>query len=202
MAISIGKLAPRVVALAVMGYCAWPSLSELMSKPEVKPPPKTSPFPAGLLSPKLAAFPTRDPFGGSAGVTAALAEQWRKENVARVAAKSKAATDAKTGAAALVNPLNGLTLDGTCIVGDQRLAVISGRLYAPQETLPAAKGAAPLRVVDVLPYKVLLDRDGKALELAYSDTATARAADPKSTAKPSGAPKPKRAGGSSKKKGK
>ena len=76
-------------------------------------------------------------------------------------------------------------------MGDQRLAVINGRLYAPRDTLSAGKpvanksannkpapdkaAAAPYQVVDVLPYKVLLACDGQILELGYSNVTTGSA---------------------------
>ena len=88
-----------------------------------------------------------------------------------------------------IDPLAGLTLDATCIVGGQRLAMISGRLYAAKETLSAGKSSTPAyKVVDVLPYKVLLENDGKTVELTYSDVARPAASKPaNSRAKPAGA---------------
>ena len=54
----------------------------------------------------------------------------------------------------------------------ERLAVINGHVYAVRESLPASNSATPpLKIVDVLPYKVLLEGEGKALELTYSNAA-------------------------------
>ena len=58
-------------------------------------------------------------------------------------------------------------------MGDQRLALINGRLYGPRETLQdSTASGADYKVVDVLPYKVLLECQGKKLELAYPDAAS------------------------------
>jgi hypothetical protein len=155
---------------------------------EDKPPaPEQMPeLAAKLLSPKLPPLPTRDPFGlalpGRKPPPKDLAKQ-RGGN--RSLSRSNAAGKNNASGKA-VSPLSGLSLTGTCILGDQRLAVINGRLYAPKETLttdkPAVKRAAndkaaaadepassSYQVVEVFPYKVLLAHNGQVLELEYSN---------------------------------
>ncbi len=68
-------------------------------------------------------------------------------------------------------------LDATCIVGQQRLAAINGQLYAAKDAIvPATPGAPHLKLLQVLPHKVLLEYQGKVFELTYSDAAAAHAA--------------------------
>ena len=168
MAISANILAPRVIALAAVGYCLWPSLTAFMSETASKPPAKVAALETGLLAPKMPPLPARDPF------------QVKAEPVANAPAKS-AANKSKLAAHEAVkkpiDPLEGLTLDATCIVGNQRLAVINGRLYAaPELLLESSSATSPPKIVNVLPYKVLLEWGGKTLELTYSNVASSAAA--------------------------
>jgi hypothetical protein len=165
MVISLNKLAPRVIALAAVGYCIWPSLSDLQS--DVKPMTlkKVTELSASLFSPKLSPSPTRDPFGGpDAASLASVKKSPAGGNSARSSAGK--ATDIPA------DPLGGLRLDATCILGQQRAAVISGQLYASHEKISSGNSStSPYKVVSVFPYKVLLEHEGKTLELKYSDVA-------------------------------
>lgn len=176
MAISAGKLAPSVVVLAFVGYCVWPSLSEMMSPP---PPPKAaakvSELAASLFSPTMGPVPTRNPWGGLDAASLAAA----KESAKSVDTSSEAVVDsaiAKTPAGP-VDPLAGLRLDATSILGDQRVAVINGQMCAAEEVVTLEN--APYRVIRVLAYKVVLEREGKIMELTYSNVASKPAASPK-----------------------
>jgi hypothetical protein len=185
MVISISKLAPRATVLAVVGYCVWPSLSYMTSQPETKPPGKLPELAAALLSPKMPSCPTRDPFGSKSaaqlsarrGASTAAVKLATKEDRAKSSTPLVGKPAEKLAAADTseqpVDPLNGLTLDATCIVGRRRAAVINGRLYAPEELLSASSPSTPpYKIVDVFPYKVLLEREGKTLELTYSNVAS------------------------------
>jgi hypothetical protein len=212
MAISVGRLAPRAIVLAVVGYCVWPSASALFSQPETKPPETLPDITAAMLSPALSPSPTRDPFGGAAVVPwlaakqpgAAAGKTAGKGGPAKppVSAAGKTAGKSPHSGSAKTpdkpaDPLGGLALDATCIVGDRRLAMINGRMYAVQETLRTGNSATPpYKVVDVLPYKVVLERDGKTLELTYSDIASHAASSASVGAKSAGSSHAK-SGGSS-----
>jgi hypothetical protein len=171
MAISATTLAPRLIALAVVGYCVWPSLTAFVSETASPPPAKLPAVETSLLSPKMPPQPARDPF--QVGVVAPTAPPSKSPKAGEGVAASGPASAAGNVAVKPVNPLDGLSLDGTCIVGAHRLAVINGRLYAAREMLPASNSATPLKLVDVLPHKVLLEREGKTLELTYSNVASA-----------------------------
>jgi hypothetical protein len=236
MAISVEKLAPRAVVLAVVGYCVWPTIMDLASKPDPKPPEKVPELAASALRPKMPPLPTRDPFGAkpaakamaarpatSSTTTAAMVNKAAAKLASRsaatkgpagmtAAAKGPAGKTATAGTAAVAAksppPTAGLTLEATCIAGDQRMAVINGRLYRAQEMLAASNAAAPAyRLIDVSPHKVLLEYQGKRVELSYSDSASRpagsgrpEAARPKSAA--SGKPKAASKGGKPSKTGK
>ena len=62
MAISANTLVPRVIALAAVGYCVWPSLTAFVSETESKPPAKLPALETTLLRPKMPPQPARDPF--------------------------------------------------------------------------------------------------------------------------------------------
>jgi hypothetical protein len=159
MQISLQKLVPRAVALALVGYWAWPSVDALRSQPKSKSAVKSTELPAALLKAPTSPLPTRNPF--------------ENEELIAVAGGAGSEKRGQTGsAAARALKSNELTLDATCILGGRRLAVISGSLYAVHEKVPAeSPSAAPYTLSNVLPYKVLLEREGKTTEISYSNIA-------------------------------
>ena len=164
--------------LAFVGYCVWPSVSELTSDPPPpKPPAKVPELAAALFSPTMPPRPTKNPWGGKDAASLAAAKEAAK--AADKTAEAPAGSAAAKTPDKPVDPLDGLKLDATCILGDQRLAVINGQLYAPQETLSAGNSSTPpFKIVSVLPYKVLLEREGKTVELTYSDVVSRPASSP------------------------
>jgi hypothetical protein len=229
MQISVGNLAPRAVVVGLVAFGVWPTVAQFLSDEKPKPPETMPALAAALLSPKPLPPPTRDPFGMLTAAKPSSAKDLARTGAARqlslaslASAKNAGRGDGKAGIKP-VDPLSGLALTGTCIMGDQRLAVINGRLYAPQETLatvmpatnkpttnkstanksaPDKSAPSPYEVVDVLPYKVLLAHDGQILELVYSNIASGPA--PKGTKGRAGGGKTSRGGssGRSKKTGK
>lgn len=189
MNLTVAKVAPSAVVLAFVGYCMWPSLAELASDPQPKPREKVPELAAALFSPAMSECPTQNPFGGSdAASLAAQAEPGKASGKGPGAA-------ADSGKAAKADRSAGsdaLTLNATCILGDQRLAVINGELYAPQQTL--STGVASYKVLSVSSHKVLLERGGKTVELTYADVA----ARPSSSSQASVRPKLGSAGPSTK----
>jgi hypothetical protein len=199
---------------------------ELSSTPKEKAAEKTPELAAALLSPKMLRLSERNLFQSevAASVSAPKKSSPSASNslastvlgklstsatpgrvpAQRLAGAAKAKTPGKT-----VDPLSGLTLNATCIVGNQRLAVINGRVYAPREKLPVGKSPnSPYQLVSVDPHKVMLECEGKTVELKYSDlpsrSAPASGAKSGSTAKSStakkssGSSKHAKSGGSSK----
>ena len=67
-----------------------------------------------------------------------------------------------------------LVLNATCIMGEQRLAIINGRTYKLKDTLDQPNAAAPPCVItEILPHEVRLECQGKRLQLRYADGVTA-----------------------------
>lgn len=202
MAISAGKVAPSAVILAFVGYCVWPSLSEMMSdQPPPKAPVKVPALAASLFSPTMAPVPTRNPWGGLDAASLAAAKAAAKEVAEKEAAKTADTTTGTPASSAAaktpnkpVDPLAGLKLDATCILGNQRMAMINGQMCALHEKLPAENSSTSPKVVGVFPYKVLLEYEGKTVELKYSDAASQSSSSqkdkPGSAGKASGAKKP------------
>ncbi len=84
MVLSVGKVAPSAVVLAFVGYCVWPSVSELASGPRPpKPPAKVPELAATLFAPKLPPPPTRESVGregrGGAGRCQGSSEPARRD---------------------------------------------------------------------------------------------------------------------------
>jgi hypothetical protein len=186
MTVSPEKIVPRAIALAFVGFCVWPSLAELVKRPDVSPPPKKQEKIAAKPAPKPPAA-TRDPFLDP--VAMALAAEKKAIEDARAAGKGpgKPGVAGQTGDSppsnVVVDPLAGLVLEATSIVGNQRLAVINGKLYAPKDMLATdLAGGIKRRVVEVQPYKVVLDCDGKLKELTYTSVPARREQTNKTTA--------------------
>ncbi|MCD4726847.1 MAG: hypothetical protein K8R46_04250 [Pirellulales bacterium] len=186
MDIPLDKVIPRTLALAVVGYCLWPSTMAFFSTPKTTSPKKLPELSAALLSPAMPLAPTRDPFEENTATLAsalkkviqpvtkaATVKRPRKPTVKterRVASTSRG-QGKPTGKGA--NHSGGLTLEATCIVGDRRLAIINGRLYAPKETLSLpGLSATPYEVINVLPYKVVLKCGENSMELTYPNVAS------------------------------
>jgi hypothetical protein len=188
------KLAPQAVVLAAALYWVWPNLVGGSSQDETKPAAGSPGFTAVALMPTFPQPPKRNPFGapGADSIT---------RTGSGLANPKAAEANAKTAATKGGGKAEGLVLNATCIVGKQRLAMIDGRLYGAQETLPAGSAAgSSYKIVDVLPYKVLLEREGKTLELTYSDATSHAATSPTpaahATAKQSGGNSKAKSGGS------
>jgi hypothetical protein len=195
MQLPLDKLAPRAIALAVVGYCVWPCLTAFTSRPAAKPPEKLPELAATLLKPALAPFPARNPFERKHAAVAASVKRGKPSPAAANKTAGKATGRVATKA---VDPLSALSLDATCIVGGRRLAMINGRLYATQEKLGAGNSSTPpYKIVGVLPYKVLLELEGKNVELTYSNLASR----PASSRRAGGATRPGGAGASRAKSG-
>ncbi|MEN6458367.1 MAG: hypothetical protein ABFC63_05505 [Thermoguttaceae bacterium] len=172
MAVNANKLAPRVVALIVVGYFVWPSVGQLLESHEPKKPPQTTELAASLLRPPMLPPPKKDPFGLPATTPGDSAKGQLNGRV-RIAAG---------GAFGAGTPSNsdvpGLTLEGTCIVADQRLAIINGQVYGPKESVAGTGPAAGnYRVLDVFPDRVLVQCDGKQMELRYSNALASKRED-------------------------
>lgn len=74
-------------------------------------------------------------------------------------------------------------MEATSLSGYERLAMINGHIYRPREIVQSpVAGAPPCVVAQVFPDRVLLQTQGKTLELTYSDAAGSAAA-----GKPTGA---------------
>ncbi len=209
MDIPLDKVIPRALALAVVVYCLWPSLTEFFAKPRPPAPATLPELTASLLSPTLPPLPTQNPFAEEApaeapAATSANAIQSVLKSAPRGGSTQPVESKSRTVAAGRQvitrsgegeRPAAKLSeragprpvLEATCIVGERRLAVIDGRVYAPNDkaSLPGLS-ATPCEVVGVLPYKVLLKCGDQRLELTYSDAASKSA----SAARPSAGKKP------------
>jgi hypothetical protein len=159
MAISVGKLLPRATVLAAVAYGVWPTVSETLWPPAPSASESVPELASSLFSPKLPPPPTRDPFTGKLITerrpTVATKPNLTKKPAGRTAQEAarlaRLATDAKlAGAVASARAretLRGFTLQATSIMGDQRMAVINGRLYAVGEGLRVARrdAATPMK---------------------------------------------------------
>ena len=135
-------------------------------KAETKAAAASAEFSAAALAPTFPKPPTRNPFGGPL----------RDLVVAAQPGKTGKKIDdlfAKTiGKKGNIGKVDGMVLNATCVVGDQEMAMIDGHLYAEQDLIPAPAGGGPqYKILSVLPYKVLLERGGRTLELTYSNAA-------------------------------
>ena len=139
-------------------------------------------FSAATLSPTFPSPPKRDPFEfpGTKHVT-----RVRKDKATLKKTPELVAAEAKD---------SGLILNATCIVGQQRMALINGHVYREKEVIKGKEGKEggddPVNwvITDILPHKVLLLCQGMPLQLSYSNGAP-----PKHTATPAAGESPQKA---------
>ena len=164
MALSPGKLAPSVAVLAFVGYCAWPSVSNMIHDAKAyKPPADISELAASILMPKLAPLPQKNPFGGM-DMKSLLKAKEKKIEI-----KTTPAAEISKMPKNLYDPIGGLKLQATSVIGDERIAVINGNTYAPKDILRTGNALKPtFKIIDILPTKVLLGDNGRVLELTYT----------------------------------
>ena len=58
-----------------------------------------------------------------------------------------------------------LVLNATILSGEKRLAMINGHAYRPGEAIVASDPAAQLRVAEIHHHRVVLEREGKRVDL-------------------------------------
>ena len=127
----ITKLAPQAIVLAVAVYWSWPSLKEAVSKPRARRMPRTRSRPRQRSS-RPRRFRPR--FRRPPNET--------RLNSPGVKHSAKRRRPGKTSAKKVVEPTaaeakdSGLVLNATCIVGQQRLALINGHVYKEKEVDP------------------------------------------------------------------
>jgi hypothetical protein len=168
MTLSAGKLAPSAVVVAFVGYCIWPSLSSMTSGPQV---PKTTETMMELVTsyfaPKLSSPPTKNPFGGldADALAAAMKKAGQTSNTTAATVKPNEARPARNP----FDPLGDLKLEATSILGDRRLAIINGKMYALKQKVPTGNAATPFfTIVEIHSNKVLLENNGKIADLRFS----------------------------------
>jgi hypothetical protein len=173
----ITKFAPQAVLLAIVVYLCWPSLQRASSGsanlPEQSKKAATMvEFSSANLSPTFPPPPTRNPFGPPGSMSAGKKGNIDSRSMKELA--EKAAADAKD---------TGLVLKATCIIGEQRLALINDRVYHEKEVIKG-QGEEPVNwvVTDILPHKVLLSCQGLPLQLTYSNGVANSSGPKKSTA--------------------
>jgi hypothetical protein len=169
MAITAGTVVRTAVVLGAVGYCAWPgdaasgpvqaarlpAVSNAILSPAILPPPRRNPFRTADAPPLL-------PAGSGAAASGPTSRS------ARSGSKGKAADSATADRQA--DPFASLLLNATSICGNQRMAMINGRIYQPGASLAGlGRSAKPLVVEQILPYKVLLCSEGRVIELRYAD---------------------------------
>lgn len=175
MTLTAGKIAPSAVVIAFVGYCAWPTLSVLLSDPQKPSPrPKLPELAASLFVPTLPPPPTTNPWGGKDAAALAAAREAAKAAQLAKGSGDGTADPANSDAAKKIelppDPLSGLKLDATLIVGGKRVAVINGHLYGLRQQVPVSGvSGPPFKVANVYPYGVLLERGGKTLGLKYAN---------------------------------
>jgi hypothetical protein len=179
MPTSITKLAPQAILLAVAVYWSWPSLTQRVSSTasSAAKDDKASAslgFSTAMLSPTFPPAPQRDPF-----------ELPGTKRVAKTG-KGKGRTNAKDGAAIVAAEASesGLVLNATCIIGQQRLAIINGKVYREKESIQGGgESPVPWVITAIYPHKVLLSHQGVPLQLGYANVAMKRATAPTSPGK-------------------
>ncbi len=174
------KLIPTAVMIAVLAYLGSPYIgAEVVANRAVGKLPEIA---NELLRP-VAPEPTeRDPFGNSVrfelGETSSQRPGYRtpanKAGTAKPGdASAAAATSKQGGAPADLVPPADLVLNATLLRGPSKVAMINGRAYRPGDCLEDSKLGAAYSIADVQHHQVVLEYEGKRVNLLYSDEAAA-----------------------------
>ncbi len=158
----VGKFAPTAIVVALMVYCCWCCLCVPQPEPVVLNEGDLPQINSALLSPVIQPVPDRNPFRPL-------------EAVKMVSAKGKVPTTAGPGQEepatqrSIAEVLSSLALNATYIQGNQRLAMIDGRVYRQGEPLaiPGESVTEPCVVARIAADKVLIRHRGQTVELKY-----------------------------------
>jgi len=157
MSSSAAKFVPQAVVLAVAIYWIWPNVMGNNTATEAKKAATSLEFTKAMLTPNFPEPSKREPFLSPGALATATKSG---PNGATAAAK---AGNAKTAV---------LVLNATLLMGEGRAAVINGQIYHRRDVLNASGDAASsYMITDILPDKVVLESQGKSLQLCYPDTA-------------------------------
>lgn len=157
---------------AMVGYCCWPyvfGLGQGAATPATDTPAAIA---ASALLPSIDPAPDRDPFRVA---TPAQAVTEPSTDAAHDEASAEFEFDAGTERGDELESdanrsLGRLALSATFVRGDQRVALINGRVYAPGEPLAdSGSSASPFVVSEIFADKVVIERNGQTTELSYSD---------------------------------
>lgn len=186
MSVSVVKVAPTAVILAVSGACAWPYLD--LSTPPPLVPSKSAAvkeIPATLLKPTPSSKPVRDPFLDPEVLQTEAREKIRQTlrslTTLRKAVKTPATSTASKPPAnpparkvAEVDPRTGLVLNATSVHAQGGVAMINGRPYATGDWLRPPEVVAPCLLAEVRAREVVLLYKGRRLSLGYPAHGTVR----------------------------
>jgi hypothetical protein len=183
MTINVARVVPTGVVVTVIGYCVWPCLFGSAQPSDPPPAAKPPEITAATLASVVPPLPDRDPFHAfdaahaSAKGRASTLFAGANANGGPADSGATSAGDPRAAANARrrnVDPLQGLALEATCLSGRERLAMINGHIYRQRETVQSpVAGAPPCVVAQVTHDGVLLQSQGKTLELKYSNAVAA-----------------------------
>jgi hypothetical protein len=156
----------------MVGYCCWPyvfgSGSGSVAQPVVAP----AAISASQLTPAIDPAPARDPFriAPRAQVGVEVSTTNRRED-AQAEIEADTATETKNDSDQdTIESLGALALNATFVRGDQRVALINGRVYSPGEPLAdAGSFKSPFVVSEIFADRVVLERKGQTTEISYPD---------------------------------
>ena len=215
---SLGTMAPTILAVGLVGYWAWPFVSA--ADAEAKKDPAVPQIAPAMLSPKIMPAPGRDPFrepgkaetpNGPHGPGTAPGQPKKEAPAASKGAPGQTGAAAASpkgppGAKPPTAWLSALTLNATCTTGSRPTAMINGRLYSPGESLrlPGATvgpGTVPdhalhgarVSLAEIHAYRVVLESQGKKIDLGYANVDSGPRGSAPGKASPTGSP-PRRAG--------
>jgi hypothetical protein len=184
MPISLGKVVPRVIVVAALGYNAWPSITFLTNPPPAKQTTKPTEMSKSLLSPAQIPAPKRNPFlTQEEQIAMDASEDTAKEGNQAKFKHSGQGRNASEDEEDSEQKTQKVVLNATYITNNSRLAIINGHVYKTRESSVASQDTPGFTVLEIYPDRVLLESDGKSLELTYPDKAAGRAAAEGNTAR-------------------
>jgi hypothetical protein len=167
MSAPIRELAPAGAVAALVMFCCWPYLDGPGPGATFQQSGDYPAIPSSLLSPAFDPPSGRDPFRPSPGKEAKASQ---REVLPVPAFAQKEPVAGEDRGEDMGDVLNGLVLNATYVRGNRQLALINGQECSPGDPIPlAATAEKPGIVTQISAYRVLIEHQGRTLELRYRD---------------------------------
>jgi hypothetical protein len=172
MTANTGKTLSMGLVGVMVGYCCWPYVFGSGSTFVAQPSEAAPAIAASLLMPPIDPAPGRDPFRvAPRAPTIAEVSMAPAHDDAQTESQASPPIDSTDDSDTGTTESPGmLALSATFVRGDQRVALINGRVYSPGDPLAdSGSSTVPFVVSEIFADRVVIERKGQTTEVSYSD---------------------------------